>query len=188
MSIWYEPIRVVYLLLLSVIFGTEYESLEEMAKDLLKYYNDWFYSFHIIHQITQKHRKRWKNMLTSYCRRADRDKSFKIAIPYTSPTLMNHWKYTTFHWSDFYNPLYSAQSWDPPNGWPLLRVRRLDFWQSDDGCRRWPWRGWGFEAPLSYCSFFVWRSCRKRNALSEGREFEAYDIGRAYACIRGNLF
>jgi hypothetical protein len=27
MSIWYEPIRVVYLLLLSVIFGTEYESL-----------------------------------------------------------------------------------------------------------------------------------------------------------------
>jgi hypothetical protein len=33
-------VRVVYLLLLSVIFGREYESLEEMARDLLKYYND----------------------------------------------------------------------------------------------------------------------------------------------------
>jgi hypothetical protein len=36
LSIWYEPIKVVYMLLLSVIFGCEYGSLEDMLKDLIK--------------------------------------------------------------------------------------------------------------------------------------------------------
>ena len=36
-EIWYEPVRVVYLLLLSVLFGNEYKSFGEMLTDLSKY-------------------------------------------------------------------------------------------------------------------------------------------------------
>ena len=36
-EIWYEPVKVVYLLMLSVMFGGEYGSLEEMFNDMLKY-------------------------------------------------------------------------------------------------------------------------------------------------------
>ncbi len=37
LQIWYEPIKIVYMLLLSIIFGCEYDSIQEMINDLLRY-------------------------------------------------------------------------------------------------------------------------------------------------------
>ena len=37
LSLWYEPVKVVFLLLLSVMFGTEYASIEEMVEKMVKY-------------------------------------------------------------------------------------------------------------------------------------------------------
>lgn len=39
LSIWYEPIKVIYMLLLSIIFGGEYESIGEMINDLIHFYD-----------------------------------------------------------------------------------------------------------------------------------------------------
>ncbi len=36
-EIWYEPVRVVYLLFLSIIFGTQYQSFEDMLAEMIKY-------------------------------------------------------------------------------------------------------------------------------------------------------
>ena len=37
LEIWFEPVKVVYLLFLSIMFGSEYKTMGDMLSDLTKY-------------------------------------------------------------------------------------------------------------------------------------------------------
>ena len=37
LEIWFEPVKVVYLLLLSIMFGSEYKTMGDMLSDLMRY-------------------------------------------------------------------------------------------------------------------------------------------------------